>query len=308
LIQQHYTAELCLELNKDSKYWCTAHPAWVTGAVYGIIAPLSIGCTTYVLQNHFNEEQWKKYLIKNKITNLYTAPTALKLLKNNLKKSDLKNLKNLSSVGEALPQTLYNEYKKLGIKITNTYWQTETGAIVISNYENKNKLFGKEIPGIIAKIKKSSIALKPNFPGLMTGIYKHEKMFKSYFKLGWFRTNDQAIKDKNGYFHFIGRKDDIIKTSGERVSPLEIEDILLKHKAVKETGVIGIPDKIKGSIIKAFIVLNKGFLPSDSLKQELSQYVKQNYAGHSYPKEIQFLKELPKTNSGKIIRMELKNK
>ena len=140
----------------------------------------------------------------------------------------------------------------------------------------------------------------------MTGIYKHKKMYKEYFKENWFRTNDSATKDKQGYFFFIGRKDDIIKTSGERVSPLELESVLIKHPAVREAAVIGIPDEIKGQIIKAFIVLNSKFKESKELEEELSSFVKQNYAGHSYPKKIQFVPDLPKTNSGKIIRMKLR--
>ena len=172
---------------------------------------------------------------------------------------------------------------------------------------------GKAVPGIKAVIKQEAIALKPPWPAMMTRIYKHKKMYRGYFKGGWFRTNDSARVDKEGYFFFIARKDDIIKTSGERVSPIEIESVLMKHKAVKEAAVIGIPDRIKGSILKAFVVLKKdqGFsnpIKSEKLKQELSLFVKKNYAGHAYPKQIELIKELPKTNSGKIIRMRLREK
>jgi acetyl-CoA synthetase len=308
LIQQHFTASHILELEKGSKYWCTAHPGWVTGAVYGILAPLSIGCSIYILESHFDAKIWLNFLKKNKISVMYTAPTALRMLKSEIKKSDLEYLKSISSVGEALNLSIYDFYKKLGIDINDTYWQTETGAIVIANYkENKKRAsLGKAIPGITAEIKDKTIALKPDFPSLMTGIYKHEKMYKEYFKGKWFRTNDSATKDEQGYFSFIGRKDDIIKTSGERVSPIELESVLIKNKAVKEAAVIGIPNKIKGQIIKAFIVLNSGFKESEELKEELSLFVKNNYAGHSYPKINQFIKELPKTNSGKIIRMKLR--
>lgn len=308
LIQQHYTGELVLKLTKEDNYFCTAHPGWVTGSVYGIIAPLSIGCTSYIYQPHFDAKKWILFLKQNKISILYSAPTAFRLLKSIIKKSDLKYIKNIASVGEALTPATFNYFKNLGIKITDTFWQTETGAIVIASYEKLKKpgSMGKPIPGITLKIKKGAIALKPNFPSIMIGIYKHPKMYKSYFKSGWFRTNDMVKKDKQGYLFFLQRKDDIIKTAGERVSPIELESILMTHKAVKEVGIIGIPDKIKGSIIKAFIVLNQGFKSSENLKQELSQYVKKNYAGHSYPKIIQFIDSLPKTNSGKIIRMKLR--
>ena len=309
LVQQNYTAKLVLGLNDKSQYWCSAHPGWVTGSVYGIIAPLSVGCTNYVYIPHFDSEKWIDFLKKNKISILYTAPTALRLLKPVVKKKDLKNLKNLCSVGEALTSAVYDLYRKLGIEICDTYWQTETGAIVIAScpdLKKKSGSMGKAIPGIKAEIKNGSIHLEKGWPAMMTGIYKHNKMYKSYFEKGWFKTNDLARKDKEGYFFFIGRKDDIIKTSGERVSPIEIENVLMRHKSVKEVAVIGIPDEVKGQIIKAFIVLNIGFRGEDKLAEELKFFVKENYAGHAYPKEIEFVSFLPKTNSGKIIRMKLR--
>ena len=309
LVQQHYTAKLVLGLNSEDKYWCTAHPGWVTGSVYGIIAPLSIGCENYVYIPHFNASRWIEFLNKNKISVVYTAPTALRLLRNSVKKKDLENIKNMCSVGEALTPGIYEFYKKLGVDINDTYWQTETGAMVIANWiglKKKKRSMGKAIPGIDAKIIEETIHLKPKWPAMMTGIYKHNKMYKSYFEKGWFKTNDMAKEDKDGYFFFIGRKDDMIKTSGERVSPLEIEDVLMKHKSVKEAAVVGIPDKIKGQIIKAFVVLNNGFVAENKLAEELKLFVKENYAGHSYPREIEFVKSLPRTNSGKIIRMKLR--
>ncbi len=309
LIQQHYTAKLVLDLKEDDNYWCTAHPGWVTGTIYGIIAPLSIGCTNYILEAHFDAKNWIDFMKKNKISVIYTAPTALRMLRPEIKKQDLRLVRNICSVGEALTNAVFDFYKELGIEINDSYWQTETGAMVIATWIGLKKKYGsmgKAIPGITAEIIDDSIALKPDYPSIMTGIYKHPDMYKSYFKDGWFRTNDGATKDNDGYFFFIGRKDDIIKTSGERVSPIEIESILMKHKAVKESAVIGIPDELKGNILKAFIVLNDKFQPSESLEQELSMFVKQNYAGHSYPKQIEFIKAMPKTNSGKIIRMKLR--
>jgi acetyl-CoA synthetase len=240
---------------------------------------------------------------------IYTAPTALKMLKHDMKKEDLRGVRNICSVGEALPKTIFEHYKKLGIEINDTYWQSETGAMVIANWKGMKKKIGsigKTIPGITAKIKDEMMELKADWPSMMTGIYKHDAMYKSYFDKGWFKTNDRATRDKEGYFFFLGRKDDIIKTSGERVSPLEIENILLKHKAVHESAVIGVPDPAKGEIIKAFVVLNKGFIASDSLKEELEMFVKKDYAGHAYPKMIDFVPSLPKTHSGKIMRMLLR--
>ena len=311
LVQQHYTAEIVLDLKKEDKYWCTAHPGWVTGSVYGIVAPLSIGCENYVLVEHFDAEKWLRFLKDNKISIVYTAPTALRLLRNHVKKGDFSSVRNMCSVGEALTRGVYDFYKKMGVIVRDTYWQTETGAIIIANYsslKSKEGSMGKTIPGVEAKIINGTIHIKPGWPAMMTGIYKHDKMYKSYFEKGWFKTNDMAKQDKEGYFFFIGREDDMIKTSGERVSPLEIEDILMKHKAVRESAVIGVPDKMKGQIIKAFVVLNSGVKEGEELKEELKMFVKKNYAGHAYPKEIEFVESLPKTKSGKIIRMKLREK
>ena len=309
LVQQHFTAKLVLDLKETDNYWCTAHPGWVTGSIYGILAPLSIGCTVYVFEGHFEADKWIKFIKKNKISVVYTAPTALRMLKSFIKKEDLKNVRNMCSVGEALTETIFNHYKKLGVRINDTYWQTETGAIVIASWpglKHQKESLGKAIPGIEADIRNEAIVLKPGWPSMMTGIYKHDKMYKEYFREGWFQTNDMARKDKEGYFFFEGRRDDIIKTSGMRVSPIEIESTLLKHNSVKEVAVIGVPHELKGYIIKAFIVLEKNVEPSEKLKEELMLFVKKNYAGHAYPKEIQFIPSLPKTNSGKIIRMELR--
>jgi acetyl-CoA synthetase len=262
-----------------------------------------------VLESHFDAGKWIDFIKRHKINVIYTAPTALKMLKNEIKREDLARVRNLCSVGEALPQTLFEHYKNLGLEINDTYWQSETGAIVIANWEGMKKKpgsLGKTIPGITARVKDEMIELKADWPSMMTGIYKHDAMYKSYFDNSWFKTNDRATRDKEGYFFFQGRRDDIIKTAGERVSPLEIENVLLKHKAVHESAVIGVPDKIKGEIIKAFVVLNKEFKESDKLKEEISMYVKRNYAGHAYPKIIEFVKSLPRTHSGKIIRMQLR--
>ena len=179
LVQQHYTAKLVLDLKEKDNYWCTAHPGWVTGTVYGILAPLSISCTNYVLEAHFDAKKWIEFIKKNKISVIYTAPTALRMFKPEIKKQDLKLVKNICSVGEALTNAVFDFYKKIGIEINDTYWQTETGAMVIANWKGLKKKYGsmgKAIPGITARIIDQTISLKPDFPSLMTGIYKHEKM------------------------------------------------------------------------------------------------------------------------------------
>ncbi len=305
-VQWKYTAEKVLGLDKNKNYFCSAHPAWVTGSVYGILAPLLTGCCIYSIAGRFDVKAWLKFIKKNKIDIIYTAPTVLRFFRGNIKKSDLENVEKIFSVGEALQKSIVQAYHRLGLDVIDTYWQTETGAIVVANVNKKEGSIGEAI-GVKIKTKKGMMVIEKSWPAMMTGIYKHEKMYKSYFLGKEFKTNDLAVK-KGSNFYFSGRRDDMIKTSGERVSPIEIENILLKHPAVKEVAVFGIPDKQKGEIIKAVIVVNRKFegKMSEKLKEQISMFVKQNYAGHSYPKVVEFIDKLPKGNSGKIIKSKLK--
>jgi acetyl-CoA synthetase len=143
---------------------------------------------------------------------------------------------------------------------------------------------------------------------MMHTIWKRPNKYRSYFVNGWYISGDRGMVDRDGYFWFIGRADDVIKTSGERVGPFEVESALVAHPAVVEAGVIGKPDPMRGEIIKAFVVLEKNTKPSEKLKEELSQYVKKHLAGHAYPREVEFIDKLPKTRSGKIMRRILKAK
>ena len=186
---------------------------------------------------------------------------------------------------------------------------------------------GKPFPGIQAVIvddrgvvlptnKEGNIALKPGWPSMMKTIWKRQKKYDSYFLNDWYLTGDHGLIDDEGYFWFIGRADDVIKTSGERVGPFEVESALVEHEAVIEAGVIGKPDPLRGEIVKAFVVLEPEYVEKikkeegykDTLRQDLSVYVKKHLAGHAYPREIEFIDKLPKTRSGKIMRRILKAK
>jgi acetyl-CoA synthetase len=211
----------------------------------------------------------------------------------------------------------------------DTWWQTETGAIMIANYrcmDIKIGSMGKPFPGIVAAIvddhgkelpvmKEGNIGIKPKWPSMMHTIWRRPLKYDSYYKGGWYISGDRGWRDSDGYFWFIGRADDVIKTSGERVGPFEVESALVAHPAVVEAGVIGKPDPMRGEIIKAFVVLEtaekskiKSKKDEEKLKEELSLYVKKHLAGHAYPREIEFIDKLPKTRSGKIMRRILKAK
>lgn len=325
VLQEHLTAKYILDLKDDDTYWCTADPGWVTGIAYEILGSWSNGVASLVYSGRFDPAKWYEILEKFKITVWYTAPTAIRMLMGAgidlVRKYDLSHLRHLASVGEPLnPEAIRWGLKAFGLPFHDNWWQTETGAICIANYPSMNIKFGsmgKPFPGITAAIiddkgnelppeKEGNLALKPGWPSMMKTIWHRHVKYESYFLNNWYISGDRAWKDKDGYFWFIGRADDVIKTSGERVGPFEVESALVEHPAILEAGVIGKPDKLRGEIIKAFVVLKSGHKGSDKLKEELSLFVKQHLAGHAYPREIEFIDKLPKTRSGKIMRRILK--
>ncbi|KKS12785.1 MAG: Acetyl-CoA synthetase [Candidatus Daviesbacteria bacterium GW2011_GWB1_41_5] len=328
ILMEHLTAKWVLDLHDSDTYWCTADPGWVTGIAYEILGSWSNGATSVIYEGRFDPAKWYEILERYKVTVWYTAPTAIRLLmaagEDLPKKYDLSSLRHLCSVGEPLnPECVLWGQKVLGLPFHDNYWQTETGGIVIANYpamDIKPGSMGKPVPGITAAIvddkgkkvgvgKEGNLALSPGWPSLMKTIWRRPQKYDSYFiKKEWYITGDRAYNDKDGYFYFVGRADDVIKTSGERVGPFEVESALVAHPAVIEAGVIGKPDPIRGEIIKAFVVLEKGENPSEKLKDELANYVKKQLAGHAYPREIEFIDKLPKTRSGKIMRRILKAK
>lgn len=334
VIQEHLTARWVLDLRDEDTYWCTADPGWVTGIAYEILGSWSNGVAALVYAGRFDPDRWYALLDKYNISVWYTAPTAIRMLMaagvDVVKKHNLSHLRHLCSVGEPLnPEAIRWGLKVFGLPFHDTWWQTETGAICIANYpamDIKIGSMGKPVPGLTAAIvddkgheldvnTEGNIAIKPKWPSMMHTIWKRPHKYRSYFTNGWYISGDRGLKDKDGYFWFIGRADDVIKTSGERVGPFEVESALVAHPAVVEAGVIGKPDMMRGEIIKAFVVLEKAVAEKtktkpqqDALKEELSVYVKKHLAGHAYPREIEFMDKLPKTRSGKIMRRILKAK
>lgn len=327
VLQEHMTAHWVLDLKDEDTYWCTADPGWVTGIAYEILGSWSKGVAALVFAGRFDPDRWYRLLDKYNVSVWYTAPTAIRMLMaagaDLVKNHNLTHLRHLCSVGEPLnPEAIRWGIKVFGLPFHDTWWQTETGAICIANYPSmdiKIGSMGKPVPGLTAAIVDDSgkpvaagvegnIALMPPWPSLMRTIWKRPHKYTSYFVNGWYISGDRGMMDPDGYFWFIGRADDVIKTAGERVGPFEVESALISHPAVVEAGVIGKPDAMRGEIIKAFVVLEKNTKKSERLKKELSEYVKKHLAGHAYPKEIEFIDKLPKTRSGKIMRRILKAK
>ncbi|NLT38696.1 MAG: acetate--CoA ligase [Methanomassiliicoccus sp.] len=328
MIQQWFTCRYVLDLREEDTYWCTADPGWVTGTSYGIFGPWYLGTTLVSYEGRFDARAWYTIMQKYGVTVWYTAPTALRMLMKAgddlVKEFNFSKLRHVCSVGEPLNAEVVRwGMRVMERRIHDTWWQTETGAQLICNYPCmtiKPGSMGRPIPGVTAAVvdengvevptkKEGFLALRPGWPSMMLGIWRNTSRFKEYFRVpGWYIAGDQAYRDEDGYFWFLGRADDVIKTSGERLGPFEVESALIEHPAVAEAGVIGKPDELRGEIVKAFITLRPEHKPSEQLKEDISKFVKTRLAYYAYPREIEFVDSLPKTRSGKIMRRVLKAK
>ena len=326
----HYaTARFALDLRPDDRYWCTADPGWVTGMSYGVIAPLAIGATVLVDAGEFDAHRWYANLDRYGITVWYTAPTALRMLMRYGPElaagHDLSRLRHIASVGEPLnPEVVVWGDRVLGRPVHDNWWQTETGAIMISNYASMDirpGSMGRPMPGIEAALVRrlddggiefverpdtdGELALRAGWPSMFRGYLNDEVRYAKCFRGGWYLSGDLARRDADGYFWFVGRADDVIKSAGHLIGPFEVESALMEHPAVAEAGVIGKPDPVVGEIVKAFVTLRTGFDPTDALRLELLGFGRKHLGGVA-PKEIVFDQNLPHTRSGKVMRRLLK--
>ncbi|HEX5711518.1 MAG TPA: acetate--CoA ligase [Sulfuricurvum sp.] len=319
-----------LDFYPNDIYWCTADPGWVTGTSYGIITPWLHGITNVVDEAEFDAVRWYTILQNEKISVWYTAPTAIRrLMRLNNEPTleyDLSHLRLIQSVGEPLnPEAVLWGVEKLKLPIHDNWWQTETGGIMIANFLSQQirpGSMGRPLPGIEAEIvhhnddgtvtvvtevlKEGELALRPGWPSMFRNYLHDDERYKKSFAGGWYLSGDLAYKDKNGYFWFVGRADDIIKTSGHMVGPFEVESTLMEHPAVAEAGVIGKPDEMIGQLVKAFISLKTGYVPTEELRRELIGFGRKRLGTAVAPKELEFTQNLPKTRSGKIMRRLLK--
>jgi len=330
VLAHHLTGKLALDLRPGDIFWCTADPGWVTGTSYGIIAPLTNGATSIIDAAEFDAERWYGILQDQKVTVWYTAPTAIRMLMklgaDIARKYDLSRLRFLSSVGEPLnPEAVTWSARAYGRPFHDNWWQTETGGIMIANFaamDVKPGSMGKPLPGIEAAIvardkaggvtaidaadEEGELALKAGWPSMFRGYLNEEERYRSCFAGEWYLTGDLARRDGDGYFWFVGRADDVIKSAGHLIGPFEVESALVEHPAVAEAAVIGKPDPVAGEIVKAFVALNPGFAPSDELMRDLLGHARKRLGPAVAPREIDFRANLPKTRSGKIMRRLLK--
>lgn len=329
LIMHHHTGKLALDLHPEDVFWCTADPGWVTGTSYGILAPLARGVTMIVDEADFDAERWYEILERERVTVWYTAPTAIRMLmkagEEPIRRRDLRALRFMASVGEPLnPDAVLWSRDAFGRPFHDNWWQTETGGIMIANLpamDVKPGSMGRPLPGVEAAIVRRTdagvevieepdvegeLALRPGWPSMFRAYWNNPERYAKCFSGGFYLTGDLARRDADGYFWFVGRADDVIKSAGHLIGPFEVESALLAHPAVAEAAVIGRPDPVAGEVVKAFVALKPGRAPSPELERELAGFARRQLGPAVAPREIAFIAAVPRTRSGKILRRLLK--
>jgi acetyl-CoA synthetase len=329
VVAHYITGKFALDFHPDDIFWCTADPGWVTGTSYGILSPLTHGITSIIDEAEFDAERWYGILQDQKVTIWYTAPTAVRMLMkigaDLPRRYHLDRLRFIASVGEPLnAEAVVWGQEAFGLPIHDNWWQTETGGIMIANYAAmpiRPGSMGRPLPGVTAAIVRRTdggaevvtepdiqgeLALQPGWPSMFRGYLHDEERYRKCFAGGWYLTGDLAKRDNDGYFWFVGRADDVIKSSGHLIGPFEVESALMEHPAVVEAGVIGKPDPVAGEIVKAFVALRSGYEPGEALRRDLLAFARSRLGAVVAPKEIDFRESLPRTRSGKTLRRLLK--
>jgi acetyl-CoA synthetase len=330
VVAHHVTGRYALDLHEEDVFWCTADPGWVTGTSYGIIAPLTNGVTSIVAEAEFDAESWYEILERERVSVWYTAPTAIRMMMRQgadaVKKRDLSDLRFMASVGEPLnPEAVVWGVEAFGMPFHDNWWQTETGGIMIANFaalDIKPGSMGRPLPGIETAIVRrlddggvevvdeprvvGELALRKGWPSMLRGYLHEEERYRKCFAGDWYLTGDLASRDGDGYYWFVGRADDVIKSAGHLIGPFEVESALIEHPAVAEAAVIGKPDPTLGELVKAFVTLKAGFTADEAMRKELLGHARKRLGAAVAPKEIDFRQDLPRTRSGKIMRRLLK--
>ena len=321
---QHYA----VDLQDGDLYWSTGDLGWLTGAI-NTLGAWFWGASLFTYEGEFDPEAWAELLDTYPITVLFSVPTAYRTLREHeevVEGIDL-DLRHALSIGEPLSAGVVEWGEtELGVTILDTYGQTETGNMIINNYptmELRPGSMGKPLPGIEADIvdpqtgevlppgETGEIAQRGAYPCFFAEYWQKPEKTAGCFVDGpdgeWYLSGDLAHKDEDGYFWFEGRADDVILSSGYRIGPFEVESTLGEHDAVAEAAVVPKPHPERGNIVKAYIIPSNDATPSDELKAEIKDRVREDLSAHAYPREIEFRDELPKTVTGKIRRTELQD-
>jgi acetyl-CoA synthetase len=334
MVGTYSTLKYVFDIQDEDRFWCTADPGWITGHSYLVYGPLLNGATVFMFEggpSYPYPNRWWQLIERYGISIFYTAPTAIRGLMRFGEawpnKHDLSSLRLLGSVGEPInPEAwkwFYTVIGKERCPIMDTWWQTETGAFMITPTpvvplkpgSGTRPFFGQEAEIVdeegnpVADGAEGFLVLKNPWPSMLRTIYgDDERYVRSYWSKypGKYMTGDSARRDKDGYYWIIGRVDDVIKVSGHRLGTAEVESALITNPAVAESAAIGLPHEVKGQAIYCFVQLKPGYAPSDELAEELRQHVSQHLGPIARPEEVKFIDKLPKTRSGKIMRRVLK--
>jgi acetyl-CoA synthetase len=329
LFRSHFPGRLALDLHPGDVYWCTADPGWVTGTSYGVIAPLTNGVTAIVDEGELDVERWYDLLAQERVQVWYTAPTAVRMLikagGEPARRRDLSSLRFLASVGEPLDaEAVIWSQEVFGRPFHDGWWQTETGGIMVANYASmpvRPGSMGKPLPGIEAAVvrradggvevidragEQGELALRPGWPSMFHGYWNDDERYRKCFAGGWYLTGDLVRRDADGYYWFVGRGDDVIKSAGHLIGPFEVEGALLEHPSVADAAVIGKPDPIAGEIVKAFVTPKPGVPATEETRASLIAHARRRLGPAVAPREIDFATTIPRTRSGKILRRLLK--
>jgi acetyl-CoA synthetase len=325
VLHQSRTTSEVLGLQPDDLFWCTADQGWVTGTSYGIIGPWSLGVTQVHFGGGYNAEHWFDLLQNEGITVWYTAPTALRMLLREepavLRAYNLAKLRNIFSVGEPLnPEVIAWFRESFNKDIHDTWFQTETGAIMIANRPGqliRPGSMGTTLSGIEAGIlgddgtplssgEHGNLCLKAGWDSMFITYLNNETAYQSKFRDGWYYTGDMAWQDENQFYWFLGRSDDVVNTSGHLVSPFEVESALLELPEVAESGVIGAPDDLLFEKVVAFIHFHPGVRFTPELELKIRIHIANRLSSVAIPQDIVPVEVVPKNKSGKIMRRVLK--
>jgi acetyl-CoA synthetase len=335
MVWASYTHEIVFDYHQGDIYWCTADVGWVTGHTYIVYGPLANGATTLMFEgipNYPDSSRFWQVVDKHKVNIFYTAPTAIRALMRDgegpVRKTSRQSLRILGSVGEPINPEAWLWYDRVvgehRCPIVDTWWQTETGGILISPIPGatptKPGSATRPLPGVKPIIVdgdghelhgacEGNLCLADSWPGQMRTVFgDHERFVQTYFSTfkGLYFTGDGARRDADGYYWITGRVDDVINVSGHRMGTAEVESALVAHPKVAEAAVVGFPHDLKGQGIYAYVTLKLGEEPTDALRKELVAWVRKEIGPIASPDAIQWAPALPKTRSGKIMRRILR--
>ena len=335
IVYASYTHEIIFDYHDKDIYWCTADVGWVTGHSYIVYGPLANGATTLMFEgvpNYPSNSRFWEICDKHSVNIFYTAPTAIRALMKEgdapVKSTSRKSIRLLGTVGEPInPEAWMWYFNIVGEKkcpIVDTWWQTETGATLISPLPGATDLkpgsASKPLPGvrpvlldsegnILEGENEGNLCIADSWPGQMRTVYgDHKRFIETYFSQydGYYFTGDGCKRDKEGYYWITGRVDDVINVSGHRMGTAEVESALVSHEKVSEAAVVGFPHEIKGQGIYAYVTLNAGESGNEEIRKELINWVRKEIGPIASPDLIQFAPNLPKTRSGKIMRRILR--